>query len=195
MPDDDVLNMLTLRVRTTGADRPCATISDMTDFEREVGLILPTFYKRLLTEVGNGGFGPAYGLLGVPPNGYSDEDVGPNLRDAYLEGRACPELPWRTPRGLIPLCNWGCGVWSYVDCLSDRGAVVTDDLFEDRLEYTETCDALADWMAAWVHGEDLDAAMYRVIGQREGINPFTKQPIAIPIRERIGKRLDLTGRM
>jgi len=195
MHDDELLNLLTLRVRTAGAERPCATMSEIADFERAVSLALPTFYKRLLTEVGNGGFGPAYGLLGIPPNGYSDEDVGQDLRDAYLEGRACPETAWRTPRGLIPLCNWGCGVWSYIDCLSDRGAVVTDDLFEDRLEYTETSDALADWMAAWVRGEDLDAAMHRVIGQREGINPFTKQPITMPVRERIGKRLDLDGRM
>ena len=41
--------------------------------ERAIGYALHPFHRRLLTEVGNGGFGPGYGLVGLP-GGISDVD-------------------------------------------------------------------------------------------------------------------------
>jgi hypothetical protein len=82
-----------------------------------------------------------------------------------------------------------------VDCSSDVGAVVTDELlFGDQVEFTETSPALSSWLADWLSDIDLEAAMHRIVGYREGINPFTKQPIKIPLRERLGRRLDMRER-
>jgi hypothetical protein len=197
MTDDDdvILESLRTRLKAEKLDRPpCASRVEVEVFEKAIGLALPAFYKRLLTEVANGGFGPGFGLVGIPPSGHVDDDLGGNLRDAYLAGRSCQQPEWRTPCGLLPLCNWGCGIFSFIDCLSEVGRVVTDEVFENRIEFTETSPSLAGWLAAWLSGVDLDAAMHRVVGYREILNPFTKQPISFPVRERIGRRLDFEDR-
>jgi SMI1 / KNR4 family (SUKH-1) len=172
-----------------------ATASDVASFEALVEVRLPRFYVRLLTEVGNGGFGPGFGIIGIPPNGYFDDDLrASDLAAAYVSGRQCDERAWRTPRGLIHLCNWGCGTFSYVDALSEDGAVVTDEFVRDRIEYTETAPSLAPWLSDWVAGVNLEEAMHEIVGYGEGLNPFTGQPHRFPERRRRGRRLDLEMR-
>jgi len=193
--DDRVLESLRARLRADGLPYPaCASPAEVEVFEGAVGFSLPAFYRRLLTEVANGGFGPGFGMVGIPPSGHIEDDLSGDLREFYLAGRAQPELEWRTPCGLLALCSWGCGVLSYVDCFSERAAVVTNEASENRIEFTETSPSLADWLAAWLSGVDLKAAMHRVVGHRQGVNPFTKEPISIPILERLGRRLDFNGR-
>lgn len=43
-----------------------ATTAAIDKAERAIGYALHPFHRRLLTEVGNGGFGPGYGLVGLP---------------------------------------------------------------------------------------------------------------------------------
>src|SRR5262249_55202637 len=65
-------------------------------------------------QVGNGGFGPGYGLIGLEggPTIY-DRD----LVDRYLElvqnGPPQPYHPW--PKQLITICDWGCNMTSELD--------------------------------------------------------------------------------
>jgi hypothetical protein len=47
--------------------------SVVTNCEKRLGFALPTFLRRLYLEVGNGGFGPGYGLLGIGKNGSHDD--------------------------------------------------------------------------------------------------------------------------
>jgi hypothetical protein len=55
--------------KTFGSDthrykfNPCLTKDTLLSFEKSFGLILPADYKSFLTQIGNGGSGPAYGLL------------------------------------------------------------------------------------------------------------------------------------
>jgi hypothetical protein len=191
--DEDLL-LARLGERIDDAHRcPVATAEDVKSFAQATGLALPPFYTRLLTEVANGGFGPGFGLIGIPP--YFDDELRSDLSEAYLEGRGSHDPALRNPDGLLYLCSWGCGVHSYVDCSSAVGAVVTDELlFGDQVEFTETSPALSIWLADWLSGIDLETAMHRIVGYREGINPFTKQPIKLPMRERVGRRLDMRDR-
>jgi hypothetical protein len=39
----------------------------------ELGVRLPLLLRRLYTEVGDGGFGPAYGILGIGEHGYGND--------------------------------------------------------------------------------------------------------------------------
>jgi hypothetical protein len=196
MTDDALLEELRQRLASEDGSRVHrpATASAVARFESDVELVLPTFYKRLLTEVANGGFGPGFGIIGIPPDGYVDDDLGGNLLEAYLEGRKCEELPWRMPRGFLPLCNWGCGSFSLIDALSPDAAVVTEDVLEDRIEYTETAPALALWLERWLSGAKLEDEMYEITGHRRGINPFTRQPMDFPLRRRIGRKIDVGAR-
>lgn len=89
-----------------------ATTAAVDGAERAIGYALHPFHRRLLTEVGNGGFGPGYGLVGLP-GGISDVD-GRSLvelsRMLLLELSASPPFP------VSFLCDWGCGVWGCIDC-------------------------------------------------------------------------------
>jgi hypothetical protein len=55
--------------KTFGSDthrykfNPCLTEDVIQGFEKSFGLMLPADYKNFLTQIGNGGSGPAYGLL------------------------------------------------------------------------------------------------------------------------------------
>ena len=191
MDDDLLLEKLQARVDDNHRNR-AATVAEVKSFEQATGLVLPAFYARLLTEVANGGFGPGFGLIGIPP--YVDDDLRSDLQEAYLEGRAC-DVALRIPEGLRSLCSWGCGTYSYLDCRSAVGSVVTDELlFGGQLEFTETSPALSVWLADWLSGVDLETAMHKIVGYRDGTNPFTRGTIKIPIRERVGRRVDMRDR-
>jgi hypothetical protein len=83
--------------------------------ERTIGCQLPDAVRNLYLKVGNGGFGPGYGIVGVKGGAKLD---GGTLETHYRQFLSLErENPvWRWPRRLIPLANQGCGMWSCVDC-------------------------------------------------------------------------------
>lgn len=91
------------------------TQKDLRSVEETLGFELPEFVRSLYLNVGNGGFGPEYGIVGTKNGAKLD---GCTLETCYenmltLES----ETPvWRWPRRLLPLANFGCGMWSCVDC-------------------------------------------------------------------------------
>jgi hypothetical protein len=62
-----------------------------------VGYPLPGLLRRLYLEVGNGGFGPGYGILGV--RGGHGDDYGRTAIDL--------DRTWGTPEGLLAICYLG----------------------------------------------------------------------------------------
>ncbi len=95
---------------------PLATASQAAVEEAEalLGRRLPELLRRLYLKVGNGGFGPGYGILGVR-GGHAD-DTKRNAIDYYRD-EFWPFLR----RGLLPICNWGCAIYSYVDTSQPDG--------------------------------------------------------------------------
>ena len=121
-------------------DRP-ATPEQIAATEAELGFPLPPLYRQLLTEIGNGGFGPGYGLLGAQ-GGHTDFD-GRSLTEVYRQThdvaarRDSPLLPDK----MLPICNWGCGIYSCLDCRETDAPVYFYNpdlhvLAEDRLAVT-----------------------------------------------------------
>jgi hypothetical protein len=138
--------------------------------ERAIGYALHPFHRRLLTEVGNGGFGPGYGLVGLP-GGILDVDGRSLLelsRMLLLELSASPPFP------VSFLCDWGCGVWGCIDC--ETGAVLT--IAEDGLK--DSGQTICAWFEDWVSGA---ALWQRVFKEEQRIvqNPSTKLPESIVI--------------
>ena len=67
---------------------PLAREDALASDERRLGFRLPLLMKRLYREIGNGGFGPGYGLIGL--SGGALDDIGrtaPNLRLVLRTGR------------------------------------------------------------------------------------------------------------
>jgi hypothetical protein len=134
--------------------------------EERLGFGLPSFLTAVYVHVANGGIGPGYGLIGLP-NGFTDDQGNSvvSLYEAYRQGD--PEDPtWLWPRGLLPICHWGCVIYSAVDCVSDGNPVVFADVSNKEpgspmssilIPHKPT---LAAWFDGWLDGDDLWAEVW-----------------------------------
>ncbi len=111
------------------ADAEVAPASDaeLVSAERRLDAPLPALLRRLYREVGNGGFGPGYGMLGLL-SGHTDE----RLRAIGLWEQWTGEPPagfeaWAWPRTMLPVAHWGNAVYSCLDLAHDGAPVVRFD--------------------------------------------------------------------
>lgn len=135
--------------------------------EAALGFTLPALLADLYLRVGDGGFGPEYGLLPLldsPPAGE------PAAVTQYLANRESalkdPDWPW--PEGVLPISHWGCAMYACVDCRSPRSTVLLFEPNADDADHAWYVDApsLTHWLRAWVDGtgwyeetsEDMDLA-------------------------------------
>ncbi len=84
-----------------------ASAEAIEEAEKSLDFALPPILRRVLLEIGNGGFGPGHGLLGV--SGGATDEHGNSLVDLY-DGLSAtnPEDPvWSWPEHLVPICPWG----------------------------------------------------------------------------------------
>lgn len=94
--------------------RPCADPDDLATFESLCEITLPPDYRRFILELGDGGAGPAYGLLSLAAALTHDPTpVGPDLLQQpfpHTDPTSAPDasaVP-RAPRpGSITLCDEG----------------------------------------------------------------------------------------
>lgn len=125
-----------------------ATEAEVEEAERLLGCPLPVLLRRLYLEVGNGGFGPGYGLLGLR-HGHRDDS-----RRTAVDLYEVSEQWWPTaPEGLLPICHWGCAIYSLVKCPSgemwgyDPNPPPREELDQALFPQEIT---LADWFERWV---------------------------------------------
>jgi hypothetical protein len=190
-PSDDVL-LDALRVRMGVEPRhpmwkgdvpkmhPRASPQSITVAEAKLGFRLPPLLRRIYEDIADGGFGPAYGLFAIEGRHKRGEQG-----ETVVEVRDKLAVDPRWPHQLLPLCDWGCANWSCLDCRSENGSIVT---LASEQGFFDTGRDLRSWLSAWLSGIDLWEEMF---GSHTtmGINPFTRQPIAIKGRgEPRGKR-------
>jgi hypothetical protein len=164
--------------------------SEIANDERRLGFPLPPLMKRIYAEIGNGGFGPGYGLIGLT-NGTPD-DTGKTAPDIYSRFRdAYPDEPnWRWPQGLLPVCHWGCAILSCVDCadsnfrirIFDPNVHEGDDWADS---FFEQSNGFEIWMKEWASGADLWQAMYGEDGHIARILS-TRHPVGLLVSTRSG---------
>jgi hypothetical protein len=82
---------------------------DVERIENDLGFSLPVLLKRIFVEIGDGGFGPGYGLYGLK-----------TAVEIYLKSVSSDE----TKKGKFPICTWGCDKDSYIDCLTGKFPVM-----------------------------------------------------------------------
>lgn len=130
------------------------TRKDLEMAERALGFPLPELLRAMYRKVGNGGFGPGYGILGTR-GGYTLD--GCSLESCY-QGMFCFEqenAAWHWPERLVPLANYGCGMWSCVDCQYKRLPMILWDPNNLDSEL-EGADARLNWgNAFWSQGRSL----------------------------------------
>lgn len=157
---------------------PSASEEAVGKAERELGFRIPALLKACYSRAGNGGFGPGYGIIGVEGGCASDygnlvETHGVLKHDQESEGRE-----W--PGGLLPFCEWGCNIFSCVDCHDTRHPVHTFEDFAARPEgYT-----LDEFFELWMAGVDLLAYKPSKVERVEITNPFTGKKETVSKRRR-----------
>jgi len=173
-PGDDLVALIRQRLSSTRLDDPTsrrrafepASAQAIAEAEQSLDFPLPPVLKQVLLEVGNGGFGPGHGLLGV--RGGATDEHGNSMLDLY-DGLSAtnPDDPgWRWPERLVPLCPWGDSTYSCIDCSVPEGQLVTYDANGYRpgtdLERLFTAQDLAvdAWLRLWTEGVDLWSRMF-----------------------------------
>jgi hypothetical protein len=153
---------------------PVATAEQLAEMETLLGFPIPPLLRRLYAEVGNGAFGPAYGLIGVVggaphPSGWYDNLVeGYGWYREYIELSSIPsaqrlgewfELPnevW--PRYLLPLRYWGCNTMHAVHAQSGEVFCVVD-----AYAFAHWAPSLETWLETWLEQMTLTPEQARLL--------------------------------
>jgi hypothetical protein len=174
---DDIIAAIRRRLETKITDlgqpwRPGLIPSEPPDFasdERRLGFALPPLMKQIYKEIGNGGFGPGYGLIGVSNRvpDYDGRIVPANYE--LFRASSTDEPNWNWPEGLLPVCDWGCAIRSCVDCADPNFRMrIFDPNVHDGDDWAdsffEESPSFKTWIAAWASGVDLWNAMYGAEG-------------------------------
>jgi hypothetical protein len=126
------------------------------DAECVLGFPIPAPLRRLFSEVGNGGFGPGYGLYGLArgTERHPDESVV-YLYTLFRKGDPDdPSFVW--PYKLLPVLHWGCAVRSCVDCSTPSLPIIRHDPSNEVApQFRSENWHLEEWLQAWLDGYDL----------------------------------------
>jgi hypothetical protein len=173
------------QLATEGADiiaptiYPPATAAMIEAAEQTLGFGLPPLLRQIYLEVGNGGFGPGYGLIGVPGGAVDStgdsivdrrgsDSTGDSIVEMYQWFRR-PERDdstWKWPAQLLPVCHLGCAMYACVDCSDPDGAVTWWE--PNPRERGDPVDlylipvgrSLEGWLWAWLRNEDWMSGAY-----------------------------------
>jgi len=159
---DPAYNVFGARAHQYKLNEPLS-LTEVERFEREHGITLPEPYVDFVTEVGNGGAGPYYGihplgakqaidldLIGHPSplnprnkhdvSGWSDDKLGDDAMDDEDE-----EYP-----GLLNIGEQGCSYETMLMITGDyRGKVIYIDLDSQKTFFTYEANFL-DWYERWL---------------------------------------------
>ena len=146
--------------------------------EEELGFAIPQLLKECYLNIANGGFGPGYGVIGLV-GGYTS-DFG-DLVETYFVLKNDQELEQRQWKdGLLPFCEWGCNIFSCVDCYDPMHHIFTSE----ELDVSPQNYTLRDFFELWMDGADLLALDTSDIDEIEVRNPFTGEREKIKRRKR-----------
>ncbi|AWS42941.1 SMI1/KNR4 family protein [Streptosporangium sp. 'caverna'] len=172
---DDLLRRVSVKASAPGEPLPPpATTEEVAQTESVLGFGLPSTLARLYCEVANGGFGPDYRLFPLWGEGRTAANV---YREERSMSESGGEVHW--PAGVLPILDWGCGMYAAVDCRSPEGTVL---VFEPngidgdwhRAWYLDS-ESLAGWLEVWLSetgwyeedaGEDSEIQPWKMARQR-----------------------------
>jgi hypothetical protein len=138
---------------------PPATEAEVQAAEQMLGFGLPPLLRELYLHVGNGGFGPGAGLLGLP--GGATNSRGQSIVELYQELRHAHPESW--PATLVPVSDWDCQGYVCVDCSTKEAPALefhttSHSLPVDKLTFAERLRPLADsfreWITAWLDSKE-----------------------------------------
>jgi hypothetical protein len=160
MTEDDLIHRIMAHVGA--AKFPPVSRQSIEDAECEIGFSLPPFLRELYLRVGNGGFGPRGGLLGLNGDGMLAEGWFTLISGYHVmrDRETCNPTPFEWPERKLPLTNCNNRLWSVLDCTQSPAPVLCLDTkeydfneapFEGFLKLEAP--SLEAWFEAWLHGK------------------------------------------
>jgi hypothetical protein len=159
---------------------PPADEAELAASEQILGFVLSPLLKRLYLEVGNGGWGPGYGLMVLSASELEDEEGSAVAHYLFHRRRTAEDPSWHWPVKLLPICEWGCLIYSCIDCsLPDFPVIAFDtNMLGDGAKWSDAffpeCDSFDEWIELWTEGENLwdrlyayDGTVARVVEERQ----------------------------
>ena len=156
---------------------PPATEAQLLATEDKLGFPLPPALRALYAHIANGGFGPAFGIIGAIggfpskvdfhcddiTDGYHTDrgvdhiDIG-QFESAFVahERVLLPQYVW--PDYLLPLCYYGCGMVLYIHAL--KGSILLFDPVLEGCIMTREASSLEEWLLHWIKDRERKAARY-----------------------------------
>ena len=159
MQPRDVDLLKRLRERASGAF-PRATADSIAEAEEDLGFRLPRLLRAVYRLVGNGGFGPGHGLIGVggtEPYTSGHESVVDLYEIRVHANRSVGSQSDSWPEKLLPICDYGCASFAFADCSRRSARVLLFDAdvyplpgepFQKRLRVESG--SLAEWFEEWL---------------------------------------------
>ena len=154
--------------------RPAAAEMDLVRTEAVLGFGLPPLLRRIYGEVAGGGFGPGNGLFPLHP-----DRSGAWPEEGLVEVHTRLVVESQQPSTLLPLCDWGCAIWSCLDCASSDGPIVT---LSGEHPPVNTGHDLRSWLTAWLSGTNLWSEMFEPGRAITLTSPFTREPVEASTR-------------
>jgi hypothetical protein len=155
---------------------PVVTLEEIQEFESKSGVTLPADMRRVYLEVGNGRFGPAYGLDKL--GGILEDFQRLVNENSYLElyGR-----PWNS--FILPILGGGCDLSGVLDVQNGRIGTVNYEILEgESLEsiIEWVAPSLQAWLELWMDGTTLFG--YSEEFMENSLNPLFKKHEALETR-------------
>lgn len=140
---------------------PVVDLDDLMRAEQAIGSVLPSLLRRLYLEVGNGGFGPGYGLIGLP--GGATDSLGNDVVSGHLARQEPdPEDPeWKWPASQLALFEWGGAIFSCCDLRPEYLPVFEFDPnrrsrgMSMNAAFREQSNSLNFFLSEWILGKDV----------------------------------------
>ncbi|MAI90292.1 SMI1/KNR4 family protein [Ponticaulis sp.] len=106
----------------------------------------PEFLVTLYRAIGNGGFGPNFGLLGLA-DGWTDEKNRDAVQCYEAFRDASNDTPF--PDYLLPICIYGGGAYICADCRSPDAPLWLYDPAQEFDRLTPYGQQLKGWLSSW----------------------------------------------
>lgn len=164
-PEDILIEQLKDMAQRDGVSP--VTEEELLQAEAQLGFALPSFVRRLYGEVANGGFGGMFPLNGRRRSAWSAAPLD-TVVTAYLAMRSLSredvekhwsdedEKPALWPQHTLMICDWGCNIYSCLDCASPDLPVLRMDSNRNFLvEWAIEAPSLRQWLEAWMDGQPL----------------------------------------
>jgi hypothetical protein len=135
---------------------PVATKEQLENVEQQLGFPLPRLLRTIYLHLANGEVGFGYGIL-------PDEHLLQEYRS--ICECSCFDGAWHWPEQLIPLCYWGCTLYSYLDV--ERGIILFADiegLSDGEGDFLVEAPSLPVWLNRWITKQE----QYPAFVQQEG---------------------------